>query len=172
MIKEYLEIGQIVGTHGVRGEMRVQPWCDSPDYLKKFKTLYFDARGEKSVKLESARAHKNAALLKLEGVDSIEDAEKLRGKILYMRREDAKLQKGDYFIAELMDCKVIDDEDESIIYGTVCDVLNNCSTDVWCIKNGDKEYNFPAIPDIVKSVDVVKGIVKITPLKGLFDDED
>lgn len=72
MIKDYLEIGQIVGTHGVRGELRVQPWCDSPEFFKKFKTLYYDAHGEKSAGVVGARAHGNIALLRLDGCDTVE----------------------------------------------------------------------------------------------------
>lgn len=72
MIKDYLEIGQIVGTHGVRGELRVQPWCDSPEFFKKFKTLYYDAHGEKSVGVVCARPHGNIALLRLDGCDTVE----------------------------------------------------------------------------------------------------
>ena len=102
MIKDYLEIGQIVGTHGVRGELRVQPWCDSPEFFKKFKTLYYDAHGEKSAGVVGARAHGNIALLRLDGCDTVEKAASLRGKVLYIRRSDAHLKKGDWFIAELI----------------------------------------------------------------------
>ena len=105
MIKDYLEIGQIVGTHGVRGELRVQPWCDSPEFFKKFKTLYYDAHGEKSVGVVCARPHGNIALLRLDGCDTVEKAASLRGKVLYMRRSDAHLKKGDWFIAELIGCR-------------------------------------------------------------------
>ena len=108
MIKDYLEIGQIVGTHGVRGELRVQPWCDSPEFFKKFKTLYYDAHGEKSVGVVCARPHGNIALLRLDGCDTVEKAASLRGKVLYMRRSDAHLKKGDWFIAELIGCRAED----------------------------------------------------------------
>lgn len=172
MIKEYLEIGRIVGTHGVRGEMRVQPWCDSPDFLKKFKTLYLGAKGENAQKVISTRAHGNVALLKLENVNSVEQAAALRGKVLYMCRKDAHLKKGDYFIAELIDCRVVDAEDDNVCYGTISDVSETGANDVWHITKDDQEYLIPAIPDVVSSVDVEKGIVYITPLKGLFQDED
>lgn len=173
MIKEYLEIGQIVGTHGVRGELRVQPWCDSPDFFKKFKTLYFDARGEKPVKVISSRAHGNVVLLCLENCNSVENATALRGKVLFMRRSDAKLKKGDYFIAELMDCKVVDFHNRDICYGILSDVSQTGANDVWHIKDANgKENLIPAIPDVVKEVDVENGVITISPLKGLFDDED
>ena len=172
MIKEYLELGQIVGTHGVRGEIRLNPWCDSPDFVKQFKTLYFDAQGQKSVKVVSSRVHGNVALLKLEGVDSVESASALRNKILYMKRADAKLRDGSYFIAELIDCRVIDADDENVEYGILSDVSQTGANDVWHVKKGGSEYLLPSIPSVVCYVNVKDGIIKIRPLKGIFDDED
>ncbi len=173
MIKAYLEIGEIVGTHGVRGELRVNPWCDSPDFFKKFKTLYFDKNGERQVIVISCRPHGNVVLLCVDGVDSVDAASALRGKILFMRRSDAKLDKGKYFIAELFDCTVIDADDESVVYGTLTDVSQTGANDVWHItaSNG-KEYLIPAIPPVVIDVNVETGIIKIRPLEGIFDDED
>lgn len=172
MIKEYLEIGQIVGTHGVRGEIRLNPWCDSPDFVRQFKTLYFDAHGNKSVKVVSSRVHGNIALLKLEGIDSVESASALRNKILFMKRADAKIDDGSYFIAELIDCRVIDADDESVEYGVLSDVSQTGANDVWHIKKDGREFLLPAIPQVVCDVNVKDGIIKIRPLKGIFDDED
>lgn len=172
MIKEYLEVGQIVGTHGVRGEIRVNPWCDSPEFIKQFKTLYYDKNGQKSVKVLACRPHGNVALLKLDGVDTVEDASAMRNKILYMKRSDAKISDGSYFIAELCDCTVVDADDESKVYGILTDVSETGANDVWYITKDDKEYLIPAIPDVVDSVDVKAGIIKIRPLKGIFEDED
>lgn len=173
MIKEYLDIGQIVGTHGVRGEMRVNPRCDGPEFIKQFKTLYFDKKGEKPVKVVSSRVHGNLALLKLEGVDTVEGATALRNKILYMKRSDAKISEGSYFIAELVDCKVIDADNEEKCYGILSDVSETGANDVWHIKSDDgKEYLIPAIPPVVIDVNVETGLIRIRPLKGIFDDED
>ena len=87
MIKDYLEIGQIVSTHGIKGEVRLNPWCDSPEFVKKFKTLYRDEKGIKSFKIVSCRPHGNVAVLKIEGVDTVEDAQKLRNTILYHNKD-------------------------------------------------------------------------------------
>lgn len=172
MIKEYLETGKITGTHGVRGEMRVEVWSDSPEFLKKFKTFYFDDKGNEPVKVISCRPHGNIAILKLDGVETIDDALKLRNKVLHIKRSDAKIPKGNYFIAELIDCKVIDADDNDKVYGILSDVSETGANDVWHIKADDKEYLIPAIPDVIDSVDVEEGIVKIKPLKGIFDDEN
>lgn len=172
MIKEYLEIGEIVGTHSVHGEIRVNPWCDSPAFIKKFKTLYFDEKGLKAVKVKSAREHGNVALLKLEGIETVEDAQKLRGKILWMKRSDAKLPKGSCFIAELLGCQVLDADDETVDYGVITDVSETGANDVWQITKDGVDYLIPVIPDVVVETDVAENKVLIRPLKGIFDNED
>lgn len=173
MIKEFLDIGQIVGTHGVRGEMRVNPRCDSPDFIKQFKTLYFDKKGEKAIKVTACRVHGNLALVKLDGVDTVEKATALRNKVLFMKRSDAKIPDGSYFIAELVDCRVVDADDEEKCYGILSDVSETGANDVWHIRTDEgKEYLLPAIPPVVIDVNVETGIIKIRPLKGIFDDED
>ncbi len=172
MIKEFLEIGEIVGTHGVRGELRVNPWCDSPSFMTKFKTLYFDGNGGCAVQIKAARPHGNIVLLTIDGVSTVEDAQKLRGKILHMKRSDAKLPKGSYFIAELIGCDVVDADNPEKLYGTLCDVSETGANDVWHIQNSGKEYLIPAIPDVVIETDVAANKVVIRPLKGIFDDED
>ena len=170
MLQKFLEVGQVVGTHGIAGEMRVQPWCDSPDFLTKFKTLYLDKNGEKSVKVKSARVHKNVVLLKLPDVTSIEQAEKMRSKVLFIKREDAKLSKDNWFVQELLDCEVFDaDSGEKL--GILCDVSKTGANDVWHIKNNGREYLVPSIKDVVVSVDVEIGKIEIRPIKGIFDDE-
>lgn len=172
MIKDYLELGEIVSTHGIKGEVRLNPWCDTPDFVKKFKTLYFDKNGEKSVKVLSARPHGNVAILLLEGTDDIDKARALRGAVLYMKRSDAGLPKGTWFIQELIGCKVIDDNNGNEL-GVISDVSETGANDVWHVKTPDKgEVLIPAIKSVVLDTDVENGIVKINPLKGLFDDEN
>ena len=170
MIKPYLELGQIVGTHGVRGELRVNPWCDSPDFARRFKTLYFDKNGEQPVKVLSCRPHGNIVLLRLEGVETVEAAEKLRHKMLYLNREDAGLAPGTWFIEELIGCAALD-ADDGHRYGTLTEVSQTGANDVWHITAEDgREYLLPAIPDVVIDADVANDRVLIRPLKGIFDD--
>ena len=171
MIKEYLEIGKITSTHGLKGEMRVQPWCDSPEYMKKFKTLYLDKKGEKPIKV-SSRPNGNMVIMKVQGIDTVEEAARYREKVLYMKRSDANLPEGSWFIQELIDCTVVDADNEEKIYGIISDVSQTGANDVWHIKKDDKEYLIPAIESVVISTDVAEGIIKIRPLKGIFDDEN
>ena len=171
MLKQFLEIGQIVSTHGVKGEIRVNPWCDTPEFMKKFKTLYFDKNGEKAVKVLSCRPHGNVVILQIEGINSVEEAQKLRNKILFMSRKDAKLGKGDWFIQDLIGCIVYDADDNAKIYGTLTDVAQTGANDIWYIENNNKEYIIPAIKDVVINVDVENESVYIRPLRGIFDEE-
>lgn len=166
--KPFLEAGQIVGTHGVRGEVRVQPWCDSPEVFASLKTLYWDAAGTQPVRVKS-RVHKNLALAKIEGVDTVQDAALLRGRILYLDRRDLDL--GDrYFIQDLVGLAVVDAE-SGTVYGELTDVSNNGANDIYhmCTPDG-KEILIPVIPDIIRQVDIDGGRIAICPMKGLFDD--
>ncbi len=171
MRKEYLETGEITGTHGVRGEMRVHPWSDTPDFLTQFKRLYLDENGEAHLDIVRSRVHGNIVIVKAKGIDDIPAAERLRGKTVYMRRRDVKLDKDTYFVQDLIGCKVYD-EDTDKFYGTVCDVSKTGANDVWHIEYNDKQVLIPVIDDVVISTDVDKQIIKIRVLKGLFDDED
>ncbi len=170
MIKEYLELGQIVSTHGIKGEVRFNPWCDTPEFVKNFKTLYFkDGTG---INVLRARPHGNICVLLLDGVDSVEKAQALKNKVLYIKREDARLDSGTWFVQELIGCSVFDAGSGKPL-GTVSDVSRTGANDVWHIKtkkNG--EVLIPAVKDVVVSVDVAQSKILINPLKGLFDDED
>jgi 16S rRNA processing protein RimM len=165
----FLEAGQIVSTHGVRGEVRVQVWCDSPEQFSGFKHLYWDAAGTQPVRFK-ARPHKNMALVKLEGVDTVEAAQVLRGRMLYVDRRDIKLPKGHYLVQDLLGLAVVDaDTGES--YGTLTDVSQTGANPVYHVQTPKGEVLIPAIPDIIISVDTKKDILRLRPMKGLFDDE-
>ena len=171
MIKQFIETGRIVGTHGVRGEMRLEVWADSPAFLSGMKRLYLSEQGDKQISLLAARPHKNICILKVKGVDTIEEAEKYRGKVVYINRDDKKLEKGRYYIQDLIGCKVFHHETEKEL-GYICEVTQTGANDVWHIKSGENEYLIPVIPDVVRMVDVEKEMVRIVPLRGIFEDED
>lgn len=99
-MKQYLEIGKIVNVHGLRGDMKVVPWCDDPEFLCEFDTLYL-GKAQKPVTVTAARLQKGNVLLHLEGVDTVEEAEKLRNQVLYMDRDEVELEEGVYFIQDL-----------------------------------------------------------------------
>ena len=171
-MKEYLEIGKIVGTHALKGEVRVEPWCDSPEFIKKFKTLYFNG-GTQELSVESVKIHKTIAIVKLKGTDKVEEADLLRGKVLYIKRSDAKLPKGRYFVQDIIGLKAVNDEDERIIYGEITNVYPTGANDVYEITSADgKTTLIPVIDDVVIKVDIENGKIFIHPLGGMFDDED
>ena len=171
MSKEYLEAGKIVGTHGVRGEMRLKPWSDDASFLKGFQTVYTDAAGKQALNLLGARAHGNVTLVRIEGIESIEQAEKMRGKTLYIQKKDAHLPAGSYFIDDIIGLTVLDEQSGETL-GTVTDVEQYPANDVWTVQNGEKQYLIPHIPPVVKKVDIAGGKVYIFKMKGLFEDED
>ena len=170
MKKQFLDSGKIVGTHGIRGEVRIEPWADSPAFLSAFKTLYLDERGETAIKVRS-RPHKNITLCKIEGVDTIEDAERLRGKIVYINRDDVRLDEGVHFVQDLIGLEVRD-FDSGALYGTLTDVLRTGANDVYEITRDGKKYLAPVIDEVVREIDTDAGVVRITPMKGIFDDAD
>lgn len=170
MKKSFLEIGKIVSTHGIKGEVRVQPWCDDNNLLTEFNILYFN-KGKEKVVIESARVHKNIVIMKIENINDMNSAQLLRNKILYVDREDILLDDNTYFIQDLINMKVCDFDNEDKVYGTIVDVTQTGANDVYHIK--DENGNIvliPAIADVVKITDIDNEIMKITPLKGLFDE--
>jgi len=172
LYKQYLECGKIVTTHGIKGEVRVQPWCDSGDFLLDFDVLYFDDKGINPIKITNARVHKNVVVIKFENIDTVEAAAALRNKVLYINRDDAVIEDGEYFIQDLLDLEVIDiDTNQS--YGIITDVTQTGANDVYHITDTNgKERLIPAIKDVVVNTDIHGGKMFIRPLEGLFDDEN
>jgi len=171
MKQQYIETGVVTGTHGIRGELRVQPWCDSPEDLTIHKKLYLDAGGVEPLTIINARAHKQMVILKVKGIDTVEQAEALRGKTIYLDRKKLKLAKGQYLIVDLIGCRVFDSTTGETL-GVVSDVSQTGANDVWHITKDGQEYLIPAVPSVVDRVDVDHEEIYITPLKGIFDHED
>ena len=170
-MKKYLETGKIGGTHGVKGMLRVQAWCDSADFLKQFKCVYIDDEGKNKLEIKSVQPHGNVVLMKIKGIDSVEAAEALRGKIIFIDRKDAKLPKGRYFIDDLIGCRVNESQTGEEL-GILTDVSSTGANDVWHITRNGKEYLMPAIDEVIVSVDVENSQIVINALKGIFDDEN
>lgn len=170
-MKQFLETAKIVAAHGIRGEVRCQYFCDSADFLCEFDVLFLDKNGEKPIEITRAYPHKNVVIMKIDGVDSIEDAQKLIGKTLYMNRDDVELDEGVYYIQDIIGL-VVKDIDSGEVYGKISEVYQNGATDVYSIKkeNG-AELMFPYIDEVVKKIDIEAGEMLIKPLEGLFDED-
>lgn len=170
MKKQFLETGKIVGTHGVNGMVRIQAWADSGDFLTRFKKFYLDESGEASVKVKNIKPHGTVVIAKLEGIDTIEQAEKLRNKVIFISRKDVKLPEGRYFVEDLTGCKVFHQNGEEL--GILAEVTQTGANDVWHIKRNDKEYLVPAIDEVIVSVDIDDEKIVLNPMKGIFEDAD
>ena len=107
MQNQYLEVGKVTNVHGLMGEVKVQPWADSPEFLCQFKTLYVD-EAHWPIQVERARVHKNMVIMKFEGLTDVPGALSLRNAILYIDRSDAKLPEGAFFLADIYGLEVRD----------------------------------------------------------------
>ncbi len=166
-MEQLLETGKIVTLHALKGEVKVEPWCDSPELLAEFDELYLDGRW---VNVERARVQKRMVIMKLEGYDTPEEAAKLIGKVLYIDRDQLELDEGTYFIADLIGMKVVDADDPEKVYGTLTQVSETGANDVYHILFADGVTRYiPAIPQVVISTDVENKVMTIRPLEGLFE---
>ena len=167
MKKEYLEAGKIVGTHGLKGEIKIEPWCDGPEFLVGLKRLFCKDKTE--LKIKSARVHKNTAVVLFDGITS----ELLRGKVVYINRIDVRLPKGVNFVQDIIGLKAVD-EQSGEEYGIITDVIRTGANDVYQITKDGKNYLIPKIPDVVSEIDIDAGVAMINTqiLGGMFEDED
>lgn len=167
-MKQYLEIGKLVNTHGIKGELKLDLWCDDVDYVKQFKTVYLDENGRQALTVVSVRPQKHMAIIKFAEIASIEQAEEYKNKIIYGNRDDAVIDEDANYIADLIGCYVVDIDTEQE-YGRVVDVLNHGASDILEIEDSGSKKYVPVIPDIVKEINTEYEVIKIKYMKGLFD---
>ncbi len=160
---QFLEAGEIVTTHGVHGEMKILPWADGPDFLVDFKRVRI---GGTEYKVESCRIQKNCNLLKVQGVDTMEEAQALRGKTVEVYREDAPTDL--IFVAELIGMNVLADWQE---IGKITDVLDYPGNKVYVVK-GEHEYMIPAVKQFVLSTDMENEVMQVQLIEGMRTDEN
>ncbi len=163
MKNQFLEAGQIVNTHGIRGELKIMPWADSPEFLCGFDTLYMEGR---PVKVLSARPHKTMVLATLEGVDTVEKAMKLKGKILSIDRTDVELPDGRHFLADLMGLRVLNAADGAEL-GIIADILTPPAHEVYVVRGSGKEYMIPAVDAFLAETNVEGGYIKVNLIEGM-----
>lgn len=168
-MKQYLEIGKVNNTHGLKGEVKLSMWCDGIEYLKQLEIVYLDDKGNKPLTLLSARQQKNIAILKFAEITTVEQAEQLKNKVLYCNRDDATIDEDAHYLADIIGCMVVD-VDTKEEYGKIIDVLNYGASDIYDVKCNGKNVLVPAIPDVVKEIDTETQVVTIKAMKGLFDE--
>lgn len=160
---QFLQAGQIVSTHGVRGEVKVLPWADGPEFLLNFYRVRISG---KEYRVESCRIQKTCNLLKLEGVDSVEAGQALRDKIIEIYRCDAPADA--VFAAELIGMTVVEDGME---LGKVTDVLDYPGNKVYVVE-GAHTYMIPAVKAFVLSIDVERDLMQVKLIEGMRSDEN
>lgn len=160
---QYLEAGEIVTTHGVRGEVKILPWADSPEFLLDFNRVLI---GTKEYKMEQCRVQKSCNLVKLSSVDTMEDAQALRGKVIKVYREDAP--EGLIFAAELEGISVYC---EGVCIGELTQVLDYPGNKVYVVK-GEYEYMIPAVKQFVLSTDLDNNRMEVRLIEGMRTDEN
>ena len=158
---QFLEAGEVVTTHGVRGEMKVLPWSDGPDFLLDFKRVRI---GGTEYKVESCRVQKTCNLLKVKGVDTMEAAQALHGRTVEVYREDAP--KDMIFVAELIGVQVFAD---GVSIGKIVDVLDHPGNKVYVVR-GEHEYMIPAVKAFILDTDMDKGIMQVRLIEGMETD--
>lgn len=159
----YIEAGEIVTTHGVRGEVKVLSWLDSPEMLCEFDRCRISGR---EYVMDSVRVQKTCNLVKLRGVDTMEDAQKLRGKAMELYREDISDEL--IFAAELVDVEVYAD---GACIGKIKEVLDHPGNSVYVVQ-GEREYLIPAVKEFILSTDLERNQMQVKLLKGMASDED
>ncbi len=163
MKNRYLEAGKIVNTHGIAGEVKILPWADGPEFLLDFDTLYIDGQ---PMELTGARVHKNCVLAKLAGIDDINQAMKLRDKIVCIDREDVELEEGAFFLADLMGLEVRQAETGKVL-GTVHDILTPPANNVYVVRGGEREYMIPAVPAFILETNIDDGYLLVRLIEGM-----
>ena len=164
-MQQFLETGKIVSTHGTRGEVKILPWADSPEFLVDFELLYIN--GE-AYRVERARVQGTCVLCKFTGIDDINEAMRLKDKIVFIDRDDVELEDGAVFVADLIGLKVLCGGEQ---IGRITDVLQPPSNDVYVVK-GEHEYMIPVVKEFVEEVNVDEGFVRVKLIEGMRIDEN
>ncbi|MBO5030595.1 MAG: 16S rRNA processing protein RimM [Lachnospiraceae bacterium] len=169
-MEDLLQVGIITQTHGIRGEVKVFPTTDDVRRFKKLKEIILDTGKEKTtLEIEGVKFFKQYAILKFKGFDNINDIERYKGKNLYVTRENAvKLRRDEYFIADLIDLEVYDDEDNYL--GVLTNVIETGANDVYEVKFDDgRQVLFPAIKQCILDIDMENRRMKVHIMDGLLD---
>ena len=188
MNEKYLEAGKIVSTHGIKGEVKVLPWADSPEFLTRFKTFYLigggvldapsvsisDTRGPSgtpaptALAVEASRVQKTCVLIKFRGVDTVEQAQLLRDRVISIARDDPRIPAQTVFQADLIGMPVRAGGAE---IGKITEILTMPSSDVWVVK-GEREYMIPNVKAFVPEIDLSLGYVDVNLIEGMQTDEN
>ena len=167
-MKKFLECGKIANTHGVRGAVIIESWCDSPEILASLKTVYVGKNEEYSpIEVLKASVYKGRVLAELDGVDMLEKAAALKNTVLYAARNDLPVDDGAYFVQDLIGLSVYEIGTNEK-YGVLSDVISGAASDLYEIENERGKFLIPVVKEFVKEIDPEKGIF-IQAIEGMFE---
>ena len=161
MKERFIEAGEVVNTHGVRGEVKIIPWTDSAEFLAAIRTLYIDGR---AVKVRAARVHKGTVLAALEGVEDVNAAMRLKGRRVFIDRADARLEPGRFFIQDIIGAEVVTEDGESI--GALAEVIDAPASMIYVVR-GERERLIPAVPEFILKTDADAGLITVRLIEGM-----
>ena len=157
----YIEAGRIVNTHGVNGEVKIEVWLDSPQFLRRCGRVFLNGTERRIL---SARAQKSFLIAKLEGVEDVNAAMTLKGRTVQIAREDAPLPRGAYFIQDILGASVIDEDGNEI--GRLTDVLERPASNIYVVQ-GETEHLIPAVPAFILNTDAENGVITVRLIEGM-----
>ncbi|RKD34411.1 ribosome maturation factor RimM [Thermohalobacter berrensis] len=164
---DYIQIGKIVNTHGIKGELKVIPLTDDIERFEKLDTIFIE-KEEDEFQVKKVWYKKNFVILKLKGYNNINDVLKFKNRFILIHKDDAiELPEDSYFIFEIKGLDVYHINGEKI--GKVVDVLQPGANDVYVVKNGNKEYLIPAVKEFIKEINLEEGKIVIDPIEGMIE---
>ncbi len=166
-MKKY-RVGKMANTHGLRGEMKIYPYTDYPERFGEIKYIYFDQEDQK-YDIERVKYHKSMPIIKLKGIDRIEDAEKFRERELFIDEQNTrKLEEDEYMVSDLINLTA--KLEDGTVLGKVVNVLPYSANDIYVIQSAEgKEYLIPALKEFVPIVDIAEQLMIIKPIKGMIE---
>ena len=167
-MSEYLEIGKIINTHGVRGELKLDPWCEPGEVFEGLSQVYIDGR---PVSVRGWRLHQRFVLLTLEGVGDMDAAAALKNRVVSARRDEIELPEGQYFYSDLFGFDVYDSRTGAVI-GVLCDVRELPGGDLYVIRGEKGEILVPAVPAFEEGVDFDSRRLLLRTIEGMLPDEN
>lgn len=159
--QQYIEAGRIVNTHGVNGEVKIEVWLDSPQFMKKCGRIFV---GGNPVRIISGREHKGFLLARLEGVDDVNAAMCLKGKNVFIDRSDAKLPRGAFFLQDIIGASVVDEQGREV--GRLAEIMETPASMIYVVR-GEAEHLIPAVPEFILNTDDEAGVITVHMIEGM-----
>ncbi len=160
-MEKLLEAGKIINTHGIKGEVKIQPWTDNAEFLQKFKFLYIDGA---PVRLLGGRIHKDCLIARLEGVSNVNDAMVLKNKVVFIDRSEVKLPRGEFFLCDIIGAEVC--TEDGVLLGKLTDILEMPAGNIYVV-NGEREILIPAVPEFIIKTDIDAGVITVKLIEGM-----